>query len=230
MLLEVLIDQFAELTEQCRASAVGRPCGQGRLIEPCDLYQQGDQQGMAGRHVVAFLALRFVLNQLNQWPDGFRAIRNPGQGNDHRTLHHCQQIAGENTCHGLQRPLRCRDDRTIGLRAIAKRMHGALRQQDQARRMERHATVLQRYLALAVAHVDDLQQRIVLMGPDFALMHVAAVTDPLQMQQILPRRQRGLAVQRVIGNASAHGRPRTRNNESALIVLLLVQFVTCGCR
>lgn len=80
MLLEVLIDQFAELTEQCRASAVGRPCGQGRLIEPCDLYQQGDQQGMAGRHVVAFLALRFVLNQLNQWPDGFRAIRNPGKG------------------------------------------------------------------------------------------------------------------------------------------------------
>src|SRR5690606_14467035 len=120
-------------------------------------------------------AVRFVLDEAEQRPDRLFAVGLPWQREYARTLDHGQQLLGQNARHRLQRSLRGGDHRAVAILAVGKGMYGTARQQDQARRLERHAAVFQRYLALAAADIDDLQQRVVLVRFDFTLVQLAAL-------------------------------------------------------
>src|SRR5690606_18401885 len=166
----------------------------------CDARQQGQQQGVPRRHVAALGAVRLLLDETEKRPDRLFAVGLPWQREYARTLDHGQQLAGQDARHRFQRSLRGGDHRTVAILAIGEGMYGPARQQYQARGLERHAAVFQRHLAHTAADIENLEQRIVLVGLDLTLVQFAALVDPLQMQHVLPCRPRTLTIQRVVGD------------------------------
>jgi len=207
---ELGVDQLAKLRDQRGAPAARAPGWRRRLGQVGDLRQQRYQQRLPRRQFDALPGAHFALEQFEQRPDRLLAICRPRQGQHARLPEQGEQARRKDACDRLERPLRRGNHRPVGVGRIAEGMHRPLWQQDHAGGTERQPAVFQRDLALAAADVDQLQQAVMPVRRNFAQIAGPPLVDPFQVQQVLPGRQCGLAIERVIGNAFFHRRPGWR--------------------